>query len=141
MWKISKIDHSSTLSGWCSSKCRTVVDFWEHHPENVELFYFLEWCSISCPATLKRTQCSGRQQQCVQIHRPAQWIRNIRNSARDAAEKWLLNKDKEMDIRLGMTASILDEIFNDANLPIHYGPLCLQIQTALEALLNEVKQS
>ena len=67
--------------------------------------------------------------------------RNIRNSARDAAEKWLLNKDKEMDIRLGMTASILDEIFNDANLPIHYGPLCLQIQTALEALLNEVKQT
>ena len=67
--------------------------------------------------------------------------RNIRNSARDATEKWLLNKDKEMDIRLGMTASILDEIFNDANLPIHYGPLCLQIQTALEALLNEVKQT
>ena len=67
--------------------------------------------------------------------------RNISNSARDAAEKWLLNKDKEMDIRLGMTASILDEIFNDANLPIHYGPLCLQIQTALEALLNEVRGS
>ncbi len=66
--------------------------------------------------------------------------RNIRNSARDAVQKWLLNKDKEMDIRLGMTASILDEIFNDANLPIHYGPLCLQIQTALEALLNEVKR-
>ena len=67
--------------------------------------------------------------------------RNIRNSARDAVQKWLLNKDKEMDIRLGMTASILDEIFNAANLPIHYGPLCLQIQTALEALLNEVRDS
>ena len=67
--------------------------------------------------------------------------RNIRNSARDAVQKWLLNKDKEMDIRLGMTASILDEIFNDANLPIHYGPLCLQIQTALEALQNEVRDS
>ena len=67
--------------------------------------------------------------------------RNIRNSSRDATEKWLLNKDKAMDIRLGMTASILDEIFNDANLPIHYGPLCLQIQTALEALLNEVRGS
>ena len=63
--------------------------------------------------------------------------RNIRNSARDAVQKWLLNK--EMDIRLGMTASSLDEIFNDANLPIHYGPLCLQIQTALEALLSEIK--
>ena len=65
--------------------------------------------------------------------------RNIRNSARDAVQMWLLNKDKDLDIRLGMTASILDEIFNDANLPIHYGPLCLQIQTTLEALLNEVK--
>nr|AIE95157.1 hypothetical protein [uncultured marine group II/III euryarchaeote AD1000_58_G05] len=56
-------------------------------------------------------------------------------------QKWLLNKDKEMDVRLGMTASILDDIFNDANLPTHYGPLCLQIQTALEALLNEVRGS
>ena len=46
-----------------------------------------------------------------------------------------------MDVRLGMTASILDDIFNDANLPAHYGPLCLQIQTALEALLNEVRGS
>lgn len=66
--------------------------------------------------------------------------RNIRNTARQTVQKWLLNKDKEMDIRLGMTASSLDEIFNDSNLPIHYGPLCLQIQTALEALLNEVKR-
>ena len=65
--------------------------------------------------------------------------RNIRNSARDAVQNWLLNKDKEMDLRLGMTASSLDEIFNDANLPTHYGPLCLQIQTALEALLSEIK--
>ncbi len=67
--------------------------------------------------------------------------RNIRTSSKDAVEKWLLNKDKEMDLRLGMTASILDDIFNDANLPIHYGPLCLQIQTVLETLLNEVKHS
>ena len=67
--------------------------------------------------------------------------RNIRTSAKDAVEKWLLNKDKEMDLRLGMTASILDDIFNDANLPIHYGPLCLQIQTVLETLQNEVRHS
>ncbi len=67
--------------------------------------------------------------------------RNIRASAKDAVDKWLLNKDKEMDLRLGMTASILDDIFNDANLPIHYGPLCLQIQTVLETLLNEVRHS
>ena len=37
-------------------------------------------------------------------------------------EKWLLNASKDMDVRLGMTASILDEIFNDPNLPGHYGP-------------------
>ena len=60
--------------------------------------------------------------------------RNIRNSVKEAVDKWLLNEDKDMDVRLGMTASMLDEVFNDANLPIHYGPLCLQIQTALETL-------
>jgi len=67
--------------------------------------------------------------------------RNIRSSAKESIEKWLLNKNKEMDLRLGMTASTLDDIFNDANLPLHFGPLCLQIQTALETLLNEVRRS
>ena len=67
--------------------------------------------------------------------------RNIRTLSNDAVEKWLLNKDKEMDLRLGMTASILDDIFNYANLPIHYGPLCLQIQTALETILAEFRRS
>ena len=67
--------------------------------------------------------------------------RNIRTSAKDAVDKWLLNEDKDLDIRLGMTASILDEIFNDPNLPSHFGPLCLQIQAALETMLAEVKRS
>ena len=67
--------------------------------------------------------------------------RNIRASAKEAVDNWLLNKKKDMDVRLGMTASKLDEIFNDANLPIHYGPLCLQIQTALETLMSENKRS
>ncbi|MDA7555309.1 UPF0147 family protein [Euryarchaeota archaeon] len=67
--------------------------------------------------------------------------RNIRSSAKESIEKWLLNNDKEMNLRLGMTASALDDIFNDANLPLHFGPLCLQIQTALETLLNEVRRS
>jgi uncharacterized protein (UPF0147 family) len=66
--------------------------------------------------------------------------RNIRSSAKESIDKWLLNKNKEMDLRLGMTASTLDDIFNDANLPLHFGPLCLQIQTALETLLNEVRR-
>ena len=51
--------------------------------------------------------------------------RNIRASAKDAVDQWLLNKGKDMDVRLGMTASKLDEIFNDANL--------------LEDFLTEVK--
>ena len=67
--------------------------------------------------------------------------RNIRASAKEAVDNWLLNKNKDMDVRLGMTASKLDENFNDANLPIHYGPLCLQIQTALETLMSENKRS
>ena len=66
--------------------------------------------------------------------------RNIRSSAKESIDKWLLNKNKEMDLRLGMTASTLDDIFNDANLPLQFGPLCLQIQTALETLLNEVRR-
>tara|TARA_B100001750_G_C15308932_1_gene496195 strand:+ start:359 stop:661 length:303 start_codon:yes stop_codon:yes gene_type:complete len=67
--------------------------------------------------------------------------RNIRMASKDAVEKWLLNEGKDMDVRLGMTASILDEIFNDPNLPGHFGPLCLQIQAALETMLNEVSRS
>ncbi len=67
--------------------------------------------------------------------------RNIRSASKDAVEKWLLNAGKDMDVRLGMTASILDEIFNDPNLPGHYGPLCLQIQAALEEMLNQVSRS
>ena len=39
---LPEIDDSSTLWGAPASKCRTVVDFWEHHPESVELFYFLQ---------------------------------------------------------------------------------------------------
>ena len=67
--------------------------------------------------------------------------RNIRSASKDAVDKWLMNSGKDMDVRLGMTASILDEIFNDPNLPGHYGPLCLQIQAVLEEMLNEVSRS
>jgi uncharacterized protein (UPF0147 family) len=35
---------------------------------------------------------------------------------------------------------MLDEVFNDSNLPLHFGPLCLQIQTALETMLTEVRR-
>ena len=46
--------------------------------------------------------------------------RNIRITAKESVDKWLLNKNKEMDLRLGMTASMLDDIFNDPNLPLHF---------------------
>jgi len=90
------------------------------------------------------TDIEDRIQQIAQVIRQlddSQVPRNIRTSSKDAVEQWLLNEDKEMDLRLGMTASILDEIFNDANLPIHFGPLCLQVQTALETILNEGRNS
>ena len=90
------------------------------------------------------TDIEDRIQQIAQVIRQlddSQVPRNIRTSSKDAVEQWLLNEDKEMDLRLGMTASILDEIFNDPNLPIHFGPLCLQVQTALETILNEVRNS
>ena len=90
------------------------------------------------------TDIEARIQQIAQVLGQlddSQVPRNIRSSAKESVDQWLLNKDKDMDVRLGMTASKLDEIFNDTNLPIHYGPLCLQIQTALETLMSEVKRS
>ena len=39
--------------------------------------------------------------------------RNIRSASKDAVEKWLLNANNHMDVRLPMTSSILEEIFND----------------------------
>ena len=38
---LPEIEDSSTLWGAPPRKCRTVVDFWEHHLENVEPFYLL----------------------------------------------------------------------------------------------------
>ena len=66
--------------------------------------------------------------------------RNIRNSVKEAVDKWLLNEDKDMDVRLGMTASMLDEVFNDANLPIHYAHFASRYRP-LETLLNGVRKS
>ena len=33
--------------------------------------------------------------------------RNIRSASKDAVEKWLLNANKDMDVRLGMTLSLI----------------------------------
>ena len=64
--------------------------------------------------------------------------RNIRAGAKDAVEKWLLNKSKEMDVRIAMAQNKLEELSEDPNIPMEYGVLILQVLTALEQLLGEV---
>ena len=64
--------------------------------------------------------------------------RNIRKGAKDACEDWLLNKNKEMDVRIAMTQSKLEELGEDPNIPMEFGTLVFQINTALEQLLGEV---
>ena len=68
-------------------------------------------------------------------------MKKLRRMDMQTTKITVMNTGKDMDVRLGMTASILDEIFNDPNLPGHYGPLCLQIQAALEEMLNQVSRS
>ena len=64
--------------------------------------------------------------------------RNIRKGAKDAVEKWLLNKDKQMDIRIAMAQAKLTELYEDPNIPMEYGTLILQSNTALEQMLGEI---
>ncbi len=64
--------------------------------------------------------------------------RNIRRGAKECVEQWLLNKNKEMDVRIAMTQSKLEELGEDPNIPMEFGTLVFQINTALEQLLGEV---
>ena len=64
--------------------------------------------------------------------------RNIRKGAKDSVEQWLLNKNKQLDVRIAMTQNRLEELYEDPNIPMEYGTLILQINTALEQLLGEV---
>ena len=64
--------------------------------------------------------------------------RNIRAGAKEAVELWLLNKSKEMDVRIAMAQNKLEELSEDPNIPMEYGVLILQVLTALEQLLGEV---
>ena len=63
--------------------------------------------------------------------------RNIRKGARDVVDDWLLNKVKEMDVRIAMTQNRLEELYEDPNIPTEFGTLILQINIALEKLLSE----
>ena len=64
--------------------------------------------------------------------------RNIRKSAKDAVEQWLLNKNKQLDVRIAMTQNKLEELYEDPNIPMEFGTLILQINTALEQMLAEL---
>ena len=64
--------------------------------------------------------------------------RNIRAGAKEAVEKWLLNKSKDLDVRIAMAQNKLEELSEDPNIPMEYGVLVLQVLTALEQLLGEV---
>ena len=57
--------------------------------------------------------------------------RNIRKGAKDAVENWLLNKNKELDVRIAITQAKLEELYEDPNIPMEFGTLILQINTCL----------
>jgi len=64
--------------------------------------------------------------------------RNIRKGSKDAVELWLLNKNKQIDVRIAMTQNMLEELYEDPNIPMEFGTLILQINTALEQMLSEL---
>ena len=64
--------------------------------------------------------------------------RNIRKGAKDAVEKWLLNKNKQLDVRIAMSQAKLEELYEDPNIPPEFGTLILTINTELERILTEV---
>ena len=63
--------------------------------------------------------------------------RNIRKGAKDSVEQWLLNKAKELDVRIAITQNKLEELYEDPNIPPEFGTLILQINTALEQMLTD----
>ena len=63
--------------------------------------------------------------------------RNIRKGAKDACEQWLLNKTKQMDVRIAITQNKLEELYEDPNIPPEFGTLILMINTELEKILRE----
>ena len=64
--------------------------------------------------------------------------RNIRRQAKETCELWLLNKAKKLDVRIAMSQSKLEELYEDPNIPPEFGTLILMINTELEKILIEV---
>lgn len=59
--------------------------------------------------------------------------RNIRRGAKEAKEI-LLNEDESFDVRIASVMSILDELVNDPNIPIHGRTSIWNIMSALESI-------
>ncbi len=64
--------------------------------------------------------------------------RNIRKGARDSIELWLLNSSKQLDVRIAMTQSRLEELFADPNIPPEFQPLIMMINAELEKMLQQI---
>tara|TARA_B100001123_G_scaffold437888_1_gene571527 strand:- start:277 stop:543 length:267 start_codon:yes stop_codon:yes gene_type:complete len=64
--------------------------------------------------------------------------RNIRKGARDSIDLWLLNTSKQMDVRIAMTQSRLEELFADPNIPPEFQPLIMMINAELEKILQQI---
>ncbi len=62
--------------------------------------------------------------------------RNIRSGAKEAVSGWLLNRSKEMDVRIAITQAKLEELYEDPNIPPEFGVLILTINTELEKMLR-----
>ncbi len=60
--------------------------------------------------------------------------RNIKRGAKEAATEWLLNKSKDIDVRIFSAINILEEQVDDPNIPMHARTQIYNIITQLETL-------
>lgn len=63
--------------------------------------------------------------------------RNIRAGAKESVEMWLLNKSKDMDVRIAMAQNKLEELSEDPNIPMEYGVLIRQEVAQVQSKLGE----
>jgi uncharacterized protein len=64
--------------------------------------------------------------------------RNIRRGA-DSAKKALLNKANALDVRISSAVSVLDELANDPNIPLHGRTIIWNIISGLETVARAAK--
>lgn len=64
--------------------------------------------------------------------------RNIRRGA-DNAKKLLLNRQDALDVRVASAVSILDELANDPNIPLHGRTMIWNIISGLETVARAAK--